>query len=289
MAGKSLAREFGVRVAKQDGVDADHFGELGDGVLTELADLALLEAGVRNGNDELRALADHFRHVFLGHFDHRAGRHLAFEVRLVPLHDLRRDEADHADLEVFLRALGIDEFPIEDDVGLESRGGVGAVFFAVGEDHVGAHVGELGAGDGALEEVEPEVEFVVAEVGSVILQRVHDLIGRVRLAALERADLGHHVAERVALQEVAVVKEQAVRRFGTCCLDQRNGARDGPGVAGPHTLGKCQGHLSSVSNRCLIGGPQAARSCRAITRRCTTLVPSPIVTSLTSRKNFSAG
>ena len=32
MAGKSLAREFGVRVAEQDGVDADHFGELGNGV-----------------------------------------------------------------------------------------------------------------------------------------------------------------------------------------------------------------------------------------------------------------
>ncbi len=72
-------------------------------------------------------------------------------------------------------------------------------------------------------------------------------------------------------------------------FDQRDGAGHRSHVAGPNALGKCQGHLCRRYLSVLNGGRQAASNCRAITRRCTSLVPSPIVSSFTSRKYFSAG
>ncbi len=58
-------------------------------------------------------------------------------------------------------------------------------------------------------------------------------------------------------------------------LDHGDRARDGAKIAGTHAIGEVvDGHASS---------------CRAITRRCTSLVPSPMVRSFTSRKYFSAG
>src|SRR5262245_13749832 len=54
-----------------------------------------------------------------------------------------------------------------------------------------------------------------------------------------------------------------------------NRARDAARIAREHALGQRRGHL--------------ARSCRAITSRWISLVPSPMVVSFTSRKYFSAG
>jgi hypothetical protein len=62
-------------------------------------------------------------------------------------------------------------------------------------------------------------------------------------------------------------------------FDQRNRAGDGARVGRQHALGQMD--WSSADHR--------ARSWRAMTRRWISLVPSPMVTSLTSRKNFSAG
>jgi hypothetical protein len=65
----------------------------------------------------------------------------------------------------------------------------------------------------------------------------------------------------------------AERRF---VLDERDGARDRAGIAREHAIGQRRvGHW--------------LRSCLAITSRWISLVPSPIVSSLTSRKYFSAG
>ena len=59
-------------------------------------------------------------------------------------------------------------------------------------------------------------------------------------------------------------------------LDQRDGARDGARFSGQHALGERR-HGHRVS------------SCRAMTSRWISLVPSPMVVSFTSRKTFSAG
>ena len=74
----------------------------------------------------------------------------------------------------------------------------------------------------------------------------------------------------------------AGRRF---VFDQRDGAGDGPRIAVEHAGGERRargGCLLRILGHC-------ASSCRAITRRWISLVPSPMVRSLTSRKYFSAG
>ena len=68
------------------------------------------------------------------------------------------------------------------------------------------------------------------------------------------------------------------RAFGRFVFDQGNGARDRARIARQQAVGKRRK-----------GHDQRPISCRPITRRWISLVPSPIVQSLTSRKNFSAG
>ena len=63
---------------------------------------------------------------------------------------------------------------------------------------------------------------------------------------------------------------------GGLVLDQGNGTGNGARVTGDHTAREAVGcHWPS--------------SCLAMTSRWISLVPSPMVTSFTSRKNFSAG
>ncbi len=68
---------------------------------------------------------------------------------------------------------------------------------------------------------------------------------------------------------------QQGRPAGVLVLDEANRPRDGPDIAGADAIGE--------------GAVAHARSWRAMTRRWISLVPSPIVVSFTSRKNFSAG
>src|SRR5439155_10613642 len=62
---------------------------------------------------------------------------------------------------------------------------------------------------------------------------------------------------------------------GIVVFDQGNGACDSARIAGQDAIAQA--------------GRHRARSCRAMTRRWISLVPSPMVVSLTSRKYFSAG
>jgi hypothetical protein len=54
-------------------------------------------------DDDIGALLLHLRHPGLGRLDDVAGLRLAFEVLDVPEHDLRRHEADDADLQLACR------------------------------------------------------------------------------------------------------------------------------------------------------------------------------------------
>jgi len=62
--------------------------------------------------------------------------------------------------------------------------------------------------------------------------------------------------------------------LGGIVLDERDGTGQGAGIAREHAFGESRHHASSW---------------RAMTSRWISLVPSPIVISFTSRKNFSAG
>ena len=70
--------------------------------------------------------------------------------------------------------------------------------------------------------------------------------------------------------------------FGRLVLDQADRARDRARIALQYAIGE---RRSDVARRTC----HWLSSCRAMTRRWISLVPSPIVSSLTSRKYFSAG
>ena len=107
--GRNLARprrnpagELAVRASEQDGADAGHLGQLGDGVLGEqhrgaelqpecgMATTTSAPFGAHLG-DKRRALST-------------MSRVLPAAAGAVPHHDLRRHEADHADLQPVRRA-----------------------------------------------------------------------------------------------------------------------------------------------------------------------------------------
>ena len=90
-------------VAGEDGIDAVDAGEEERGVLHHVALLAV-DAGMGERDDDVGALFLHLRHPGLGGLDDVAGGDLAVEVRAVPDHDLRRHEADEADLDRLLVA-----------------------------------------------------------------------------------------------------------------------------------------------------------------------------------------
>ena len=125
------------------------------------------------------------------------------------------------------RAVG--QLAVEDDVGrhqgfvVERRG-------ALLRHHVGADHGVTGAGQRLHQEVEPVVEFVVAEGGAVEVQRVHRGDDGMHVAVLHAALVGDVVAHRVALKEVAVVEQDRVGGLGADRVDMRRGAGKAHGV-----------------------------------------------------------
>ncbi len=152
-------------------------------------------------------------------------RHLAGEVALVPLHDLRRHEADDADAQPLLAARFVDHLLVEDHPGLHQRR-------AVGLDEVGADEGEFRAAQREAEEGEPVVEFVIAQRGAGVVERVHAREHGVDVAGLHAALVGDEVAHRAALDQVAIVEQHAVLRFRAGGGDQRRGARQADRVVG---------------------------------------------------------
>jgi len=86
-------------------------------------------------------------------------------------------------------------------------------------------------------------------------------------------------AKRPRASGLRVQGRQQRRRAGAFVLDDRQRAREGARVGGSDAVGQ-RSRLSQKTQ---------ASSWRAITSRWISLVPSPMVVSFTSRKNFSAG
>ena len=93
-------------VAGEDHVDAGDAGDEQRGVLHHVALLAI-DAGVGERDDEIGALFLHHRHPGLGGLDDVAHSDLALEVGRVPDHDLRRHEADEAELDGLRLAVAV--------------------------------------------------------------------------------------------------------------------------------------------------------------------------------------
>src|SRR5208337_5678422 len=111
-----------------------HGGEVKGGVLLALRPGAGLDPGVAEGDNEI-ALGPEFRNQPLCGQHDVARLELPFEVRLVPRHDLRRDEADDANAEFMSDARVILKGAIQNGVGREESA-------AAGSSDIGAEEGE---------------------------------------------------------------------------------------------------------------------------------------------------
>ena len=137
----------------------------------------------------------------------------------VPLRDLRRRDADHADPEPARRPGFVGEVALDDN----RRGEPGR---AVGLQDIAADNGKARLRIGALQRLEAIVEFMVAERGDRVVEPVHG--GNHRMDGARVADDrgGSEVAKRRALENVAVVEQEAVGAFAPRPGDQRGGARE---------------------------------------------------------------
>ena len=168
IAGKGRAGKLGMGMAEQDRVNADNLCQPRHGVFGELPYLPLLEPRMRDHHHQLRALGAHLRHVFSGHLDHIAHHHAAFQIGFVPLHDLRRYQADHPDFQCVELTLGVLELPLKQHIRRKGVFGTGAVFVAVVQVDVGVDIRKIGPLDCAAQERQAEVELVVAQIGGVV-------------------------------------------------------------------------------------------------------------------------
>jgi len=74
---------------------------------------------------------------------------------------------------------------------------------------------------------------VVAQRGPVEIQRIHRPDDRVRIAFVQPPLIGVEIAHRIALEEIAIVKQQRVRNLGSSLFDQRCCFRQTDRVVGP--------------------------------------------------------
>ena len=108
-------------VAGQDHVDPVDLGEMQRGVLLPALALAAGDARMAQRHDDVGTGLLEVGHVLLRRIDDVDRRRLAVEMRLVPLHDLRRHEADDADLQLVLGAGLVDELRSSIEPGLPQR------------------------------------------------------------------------------------------------------------------------------------------------------------------------
>ena len=220
-----LAGEDQMLVAGEDRIDAVDAGDEERGVLHHVG-LLDVDAGMRQRDDDVGALLLHLRHPGLGRLDDVARLDIAVEVLGVPDHDLRRHEADDADLDRLLGAGAVLDLLVEDHIGLEVELVVARVGGKLGAaDQVGADEREVGAGQHLVQERQAVVELVVAERRALVAEQVHALHDRMEVALLHALLIGDVVAHRVALQQVAIVDQHRVGGFLAHRVDQRRRAR----------------------------------------------------------------
>ncbi len=102
-----------------------------------LGRLGLVDAGVGDDDDQVRATSAQGRHLLGRGVDHIAHPYLAGEVLAVPLQDLRRRDADDADLQRVVLAGLVAHRALEHHAGRER------MTTAVGLHHVGVQVGKV--------------------------------------------------------------------------------------------------------------------------------------------------
>ena len=216
-ADKVLARKQHVLVAEEHGVDAVKPGEVLPGVLLPRRGSEPGNAGMAQRDDDIGAIPQS-ANLRARRRDDIDSRQASADVGLVPLRDLRRRDADHADLQPARCSALVDEVALDDDRRREPGRAVGSPDIAADDRKARLRIG-------ALEGLEAIVELMVAKRGDVIVKPVHG-----GDHGMDRARVSHdrrrgEVAERGALENVAVVEQETVGAFAPRLRDQRGGAR----------------------------------------------------------------
>jgi len=212
-------------VSGEERVNALDAGEIERGVFHSFALAMAVDPGMGKRNDDVGAIFFHLRHPGAGRLQDVAGHRLAFKVFRIPKHDLRRHEADEADLDRAGCPRSVADLLFDDVVGLE----VERVLLRIGSElplgQVGADEGKLRTRQRVEHEVQAVVELVIAERAAIIAEHVHRLDHGMHVARLHALLIGHVIAHRIALQEVAIVDQHRIAGFGANGIDQACGTR----------------------------------------------------------------
>ena len=199
-------------------------------VAHEFGMLCSANAGMRQRNDDVGTLLFHHRHISLGGIHDVAGMYVAFQMATVPSHDLRRNKADQANPDLVHVPDAVDDLFVHHDV-WRNQGDVPGRVRAQLLGDIGRNHRKIGADERLHQEIEPIVELVISERRCVKLQRVQRGDDRVHVPVLHAPLIGHVIAHRVPLQEVAVVVEDRVRGFAPDLAHDRGHARQTHRVA----------------------------------------------------------
>ena len=218
-----------MRMPGQDHVDAVDGGQRDGRVLHPRLGRLAADAAMGQRHDQIDPFGAQPGHPGLGRLDDVADGDLPFQMRAVPLHDLRRHKPDDADADRMDRARPVGQFAVDHRIGRHQgpvlvRGGAGL------GHHVGADDGIARARQAGAQKLQPIVELVVAQRSAVIAQGVHPLDHRVGRVTLHPALVCDEIAHRVALQEIAVVEQHGIRGLGADGADQGRGPRQAQGV-----------------------------------------------------------
>ena len=214
--GKVLTREHRVSMAEHDGVNTWHLAEVVHRVFRHRFIGFAGQTGVRNRNHQIGTLFTHFWHVTFCGFGDVVNRNFALQVGFIPYQNLWRYKADIANSQSMFFAITVFYRCIDDNVRCEQ----GFLRFSV--DDVSVDIREFGSSNGIFQVVEPVVEFVVPDVANYIVQGIHRFIHWVYITGFQA--FGRHiVAERAALNNVAVVDQHRISRLLACLFNQAGG------------------------------------------------------------------
>ncbi|KGT72792.1 hypothetical protein MA20_48225, partial [Bradyrhizobium japonicum] len=204
------AREGNMGMTIQDGIDSFHFAKQVGCIFFHANSFGVAQTGVRNGNDQIGTLCLDFRDEFFRSFDDILRNYFAFEIHFVPLHDLRRNETDDAYFQFYIVSVLIFEGSFDDLVRGKVVFVVVRIFVLVVNINVCIYVWELGAFQASLQVIQTEVEFMVTYVTGIIVQQVHRFVNRMSFAVFKRLNFGNVITKRVPLEQITIVKKQAV-------------------------------------------------------------------------------
>ena len=218
-------------VARDQRVDAINSGQNDRSILHPVRMIGLTNPRMRQRYDQIAALFLHLGHIGLRGLNDITRLDIALKVLAIPVHDLRRGKADHPDLDRMLGAVTHFDLAIQDRVGFH-QGLVIARVCAFFLRDIGQNNRELGTGQSFIQKLQPVVKLMISQRRSVIANRVEGCDYRMAVALVHAAFIGDVVTHRIALQKVAIVDQQRIRRLGPDLIDDRRGAGQANRIAG---------------------------------------------------------